>query len=72
MSNSILERYIRKYPHEYFWFYKIWKYSNLKPVVILSDGKTGHIRQSQAALKLINEAASSYPEGKRCVAKGKL
>jgi lauroyl/myristoyl acyltransferase/mitochondrial fission protein ELM1 len=39
---------IRRHPHEYMWFYKIWKYSSNVNVVILDDGRTGHLRQSQA------------------------
>lgn len=52
-SSGILERYVEKFPQEYFWFYKIWKYSPVKSVVILSDNKIGHLRQSQAVLKII-------------------
>src|SRR3989338_461137 len=50
-SNAILERYIREYPQEYFWFYKIWKYSPFRMVIVLSDGKAGHLRQMEAVLK---------------------
>ena len=53
-SNAILERAIRHYPQEYFWFYKIWKYSPFRYIVILSDGKVGHLRQSEAVLKIVN------------------
>lgn len=49
----IFERYIRKYPQEYLWTYKIWKYTNEKNILILSDGKTGHMRQSQAVAKIV-------------------
>ncbi len=50
---NIYEKYIRQYPHEYLWTYKIWKYGKERKVVILSDGKTGHLRQSESAAKLI-------------------
>lgn len=50
----IFERYILKYPKEYLWTYKIWKYAKEKNILVLSDGKTGHLRQSQAAVKLVN------------------
>lgn len=53
-TNRILEKYIDKYPQEYFWFYKIWKYSPFKSVVVLSDGKAGHLRQAQAVSKVIS------------------
>lgn len=50
---GIYEKYIRLYPHEYLWTYKIWKYGREKELLILSDGKTGHLRQSESAAKLI-------------------
>lgn len=52
----IMEDYIRRYPSEYMWFYKIWKYSNETAIAILSDGKTGHLRQSQAVAGLLQKA----------------
>ncbi|TAM41814.1 hypothetical protein EPN54_01620, partial [bacterium] len=50
---GIYEKYIRLYPHEYLWTYKIWKYGKERELLILSDGKTGHLRQSESAAKLI-------------------
>lgn len=52
----IFERHIERYPKEYLWSYKIWKYSNHKSLLILSDGKTGHLRQSQFLAKLLDES----------------
>src|SRR3989338_393806 len=52
-SNRILERFVSLYPQEYFWFYKIWKYSPSRQATILSDGKSGHLRQAQAVLKTV-------------------
>ncbi|MDO9573335.1 MAG: ELM1/GtrOC1 family putative glycosyltransferase [Candidatus Omnitrophota bacterium] len=49
----IYEKYIRQYPHEYLWTYKIFKYGKERKIMILSDGKTGHLRQSESAAKLI-------------------
>ncbi|MCG2706044.1 MAG: mitochondrial fission ELM1 family protein [Candidatus Omnitrophica bacterium] len=46
------ERYIVKYPKEYLWSYKIWKYTKEKNILVLSDGKIGHLRQSQSLLKV--------------------
>jgi len=42
---------IRQYPSEYLWTYKVWKYSSHRSVLILSDGKTGHIRQSETVAR---------------------
>ena len=52
----IMETYIKQYPAEYMWFYKIWKYSKESTVVILDDGRTGHLRQSQAVAATIEKA----------------
>ncbi len=52
---SIYEKYLFKYPHEYLWTYKIYKYSKEKEITILSDGKTGHLRQSEGVAKLISQ-----------------
>ncbi len=50
---AVFEKNILKYPAEYFWSYKVWKYSDRKNILILNDGKTGHLRQSQAMAKLV-------------------
>lgn len=62
---SVFEKYISLYPKEYLWFYKIWKYGLDKNILILSDAKAGHLRQSQAVsghlgecLKLRNNTAT--------------
>jgi KDO2-lipid IV(A) lauroyltransferase len=49
------EKYILRYPREYLWTYKVWKYSRERRIVILTDDKTGHLRQSQAAAKILGE-----------------
>jgi mitochondrial fission protein ELM1 len=49
---KIFEKHIAKYPQEYLWTYKSWKYSSEKNILILSDGKTGHLRQSQALARI--------------------
>ncbi len=50
---DIFAGFIRKYPKEYLWTYKIWKYGLIKKIVILADEKTGHSRQSQAAAEVV-------------------
>jgi lauroyl/myristoyl acyltransferase/mitochondrial fission protein ELM1 len=57
---AIYERQIAIYPQEYLWTYKIWKYTTEKNILILSDGKTGHLRQAQGAAKIV----SNYLKGK--------
>ncbi len=53
---ELMEQYIRQSPHEYTWFYKIWKYSNESKTLILNDGRTGHLRQSQAVAQSLSDA----------------
>lgn len=53
---KLMEGYINKYPSEYMWFYKIWKYAKESNILILSDSKTGHLRQSQAVAGKISAA----------------
>ncbi|MFA5088718.1 MAG: ELM1/GtrOC1 family putative glycosyltransferase [Candidatus Omnitrophota bacterium] len=55
---KVMEHYVAKYPSEYMWFYKIWKYSKEATVAVLNDGKTGHLRQSQTVAKLTQQALS--------------
>lgn len=55
---SMMENYIHRYPAEYMWFYKIWKYSNQASIAILTDEKTGHLRQSEAVARLLQRALS--------------
>lgn len=51
--NRVFEEWIASYPEEYLWFYKRWKYSPQKNILILSDAKAGHLRQSQALAAMI-------------------
>jgi len=53
---GIFERLISKYPSEYLWTYKIWKYSSERNILILSDKKAGHLRQSQAVAEVVTES----------------
>ncbi len=58
MIVKIMEEYIQQYPAEYMWFYKIWKYSKEAKTIILSDGKAGHLRQSEAVAAVLDKALS--------------
>lgn len=44
--NKVFEEWIRRYPEEYMWLYKRWKYSPQKDLLVLSDGKAGHLKQA--------------------------
>jgi len=63
--NRYIESYVRQFPEQYLWFYKRWKYSNRRDVLILSDGKAGHLRQSEAVLKVAEN--SNWQVGSRIV-----
>jgi len=51
--NRILESYITQYPDQWMWVYTRWKSTPLRKVVILNDGKQGHLNQSKAVIKVI-------------------
>ena len=53
---GIYEKYLRQYPHEYLWTYKVYKYSQERELLILADGRTGHLRQSEGVAKLISHS----------------
>ncbi len=55
-----LEKFIRKHPEQYLWETKRWKYSWSKRILILSDGKPGHVKQSQAVAGQIHQIDSQY------------
>jgi len=48
---SVFEDFILMHPKEYLWTYKIWKYSGAKKILVLNDGKAGHLRQSEALIR---------------------
>jgi len=52
---KVFEKRIIEHPQEYLWTYKSWKYSREKNILILADGKTGHLRQAQALAKIAAE-----------------
>lgn len=49
----ILESYITQYPDQWMWVYTRWKSTPSRRVVILNDGKRGHLNQSLAAFNII-------------------
>lgn len=51
--NHKYEEYIRENPEEYLWFFKRWKHSPQRNILVLSDGKAGHLKQSLAIVDLI-------------------
>jgi len=48
-SIKVFEDFIGREPKEYLWTYKIWKHGLERDILILWDGRPGHLRQAQAA-----------------------
>ncbi|MBF0215578.1 MAG: mitochondrial fission ELM1 family protein [Candidatus Omnitrophica bacterium] len=51
--NRLLEKHIKRDPDHWFWVHKKWKITPLKKVLVLDDGKKGHLKQSLALADLI-------------------
>jgi len=51
----LLEDYVKRYPSQWLWFHRRWKGSPQKDIIILSDGKAGHLNQARALAKLTKE-----------------
>ena len=52
---GVFEECVSSAPREYLWMYKIWKYGRQRSILLLSDGKAGHLRQSQGLAQLVSE-----------------
>ena len=64
----ILESKIRKAPDQWLWAHRRWKSTPNRSVIILSDGKAGHLNQSLAVLEALREeraAKGAAPEHTR-------
>jgi KDO2-lipid IV(A) lauroyltransferase len=57
--NRILEKHIREFPEQWLWMHKKWKMTDLKKVLVLDDGKAGHLKQSMAVVKQIRKYRES-------------
>lgn len=67
---SLLESYIRKYPDQWLWLHKRWKSTPVRTVLVLDDGKAGHLNQSMAVAEEIRKARLTQgyrPEDTRIV-----
>lgn len=56
--NHVYEEWISNYPEEYLWFYKRWKNSPQKNILVLSDAKPGHVKQSMALVGMLKSEGS--------------
>jgi len=53
-----LEKVVRKFPAQYLWTFKRWKFSWEVKVLVLKDGRPGHWRQSLAFVEFLRRAFS--------------
>ncbi|MDP2912861.1 MAG: ELM1/GtrOC1 family putative glycosyltransferase [Candidatus Omnitrophota bacterium] len=60
---GLLESYVRKYPDQWLWLHKRWKSTPVRTVLILNDGKAGHLNQSLAVAEAIKSSLTA--EGHR-------
>lgn len=56
---DLLADYVRKFPDQWLWSHKRWKSTPHRNVLILSDGKAGHLNQSKAIRGMYEEALIS-------------
>jgi len=60
---SLLEKYIRMYPAQWLWLHKRWKSTPKRTVLVLNDGKAGHLNQSLAVAEQIRRARATQNYG---------
>ncbi len=51
--NCLLEKHVNESPEQWFWMHKRWKATTLKKIMVLDDGKKGHLKQAMAVVKQI-------------------
>ena len=56
---KLLESYVRKYPDQWLWLHKRWKSTPVRTVLVLNDGKAGHLNQSLALAAQIKKARTT-------------
>lgn len=57
---KVLEEMISQHPEQWLWGTKRWKYSWTKRILILSDGKPGHFKQSLAVAQQMQSLKTQY------------
>jgi KDO2-lipid IV(A) lauroyltransferase len=52
---GVLARRIREEPGQWLWMHKRWKHTTARRLLVLSDGKAGHLKQSLAVVDALRE-----------------
>ncbi len=53
---ALLESYIRRYPEQWLWLHKRWKSTPARTILVLNDGRHGHLNQSLGIAREIQRA----------------
>ncbi len=54
--NKTLQEYIEKYPYEYNWYFKRFKFTSDRYILLLTDSKPGHYKQLESFLNVLKES----------------
>ncbi len=54
----LLARHITEDPAQWLWVHKRWKHTPARRLLVLSDGKAGHLKQSLAVAQMLRERSS--------------
>ena len=57
--SRIMEDHIKRFPDQWLWSHKRWKSTPQRTVLVLSDGKAGHLNQAMAVADMVKEALGS-------------
>ncbi|MFH1848383.1 MAG: ELM1/GtrOC1 family putative glycosyltransferase, partial [Candidatus Omnitrophota bacterium] len=52
---GILQSFVSRYPEQWLWLHKRWKSTPARTVVVLNDGKAGHLNQSLGVARIIQK-----------------